>query len=291
MVGALFKWIGLLAFGLAVFFFSYHQNKRLLDWLKFQSIGTRDYIVEKLQLMFIEIPPGQILMGQFALAGGLGVGMFLLCLPNFFIAFFFGAILTMVGWKAPKPIVDFFYRRRIKKFVNQMIDGLSLMANGMKSGLSIVQSLSLVTQELPDPIKQEFNLVLNQNKLGVPLEEAFTNLSKRIESDDVEMFVTSINILKETGGNLAETFDTIVVTMRERIKVENKIDALTAQGRTQGFFLCMVPPALLVIFTQIDPEFMRPLMTTTIGMIILGIIFTMEIAAIFVILKITKVDV
>ncbi len=291
MVGDLFKWIGLLALGIAVFLFSYHQNKRLLDWLKFQSIGTRDYIVERLQLMFIEIPTSQILMGQFALAGGMGLGAFVICLPNLFPAFMFGGLMTVIGWKAPKPIVDFLYRRRVRKFVNQMIDGLSLMANGMKSGLSIVQSLSLVTQELPDPIRQEFNLVLNQNKLGVPLEEAFTNLSKRVESDDVEMFVTSINILKETGGNLAETFDTIVVTMRERIKVENKIDALTMQGRTQGFFLCAVPPALLIIFMQIDPEFMRPLVTTTIGMFILGIIFAMEIAAIFVIVKITKIDV
>ena len=103
-----------------------------------------------------------------------------------------------------------------------MVDALSLMSNGLKSGLSIVQSLGLVTQEMPNPIRQEFNLILSENKLGVSLEDAFINLAKRIKSDDVEMFVTSVNILKETGGNLAETFDTIVITIRERIKVEKQ---------------------------------------------------------------------
>ena len=83
-----------------------------------------------------------------------------------------------------------------------MVDALSLMSNGLKSGLSVVQALGLVTQEMANPIQQEFSLVLSENKLGVSLEDAFTNLSKRVKSDDVEMFVTSINILKETGGNL-----------------------------------------------------------------------------------------
>src|SRR5690606_27062927 len=142
----------------------------------------------------------------------------------------FAVFVTIVGWKAPKPIVDFIYRRRVEKLTMQMIDGLALMSNGLKSGLSIVQALNLVVEEMPNPIHQEFALILNQNKLGVPLEEAFTNFANRVESDDVEMFVTSVNILKETGGNLAETFDTIVTTIRERLKVQKKISAMTAQG-------------------------------------------------------------
>ena len=92
-----------------------------------------------------------------------------------------------------------------------------------------------MTQEMPNPIRQEFNLILSENKLGVSLEEAFVNLSRRIKSDDVEMFVTSVNILKETGGNLAETFDTIVITIRDRIKVEGKIKAMTQSGPVQGY--------------------------------------------------------
>jgi tight adherence protein B len=105
------------------------------------------------------------------------------------------------------------------------------------------------------------------------------------------MFVTSVNILKETGGNLAETFDTIVSTIRERIKVENKIDAMTTQGFYQGVFIMAIPPILGVVFYQTDPTFMRPLFTTNIGWVVIMGIFLLEAVGFFVIMKIIKIDV
>jgi tight adherence protein B len=280
-----------LGFGVAVFIFSYSYNRRFLDWLRFQSLGTRDYIVEKLNKMFIEVPPHKILIGLFCVSFGLGSIVFLAFLPRLFPGIPLAIVATYLGWKAPKPVVDWMYNRRVDKFVLQMVDALSLMSNGLKSGLSVVQSLGLVTQEMPNPIQQEFTLVLSENKLGVSLEEAFLNLAQRIQTDDVEMFVTSVNILKETGGNLAETFDTIVTTIRDRIKVENKIKALTAQGLYQGIFVMMIPPILAGVFYQTDPEFMRPLFTTPIGWIIVMVIFLLEALGFFVIMKIVKIDV
>ena len=287
----LFKFAGVWGFGIAVFIFSYTYNRRLVDWLRFQSLGTRDYIVERLSVMFIEIPPQKILAYLFALSVGSGALVFLFCLPKLIPAFMFGAMATIIGWKAPKPIVDMVYKRRVRKFATQMIDGLGLMSNGLKSGLSVAQALGLVVNEMPNPMQQEFNLVLNQNKLGVPLEEAFVNLSKRMKSDDVEMFVTSINILKETGGNLAETLDTIVLTIRERLKVEKKIEAMTAQGLYQGVFVMSVPPILGVAFYQTDPEFMSPLFNTPIGWLIIMVIILLELIGFFVIMRIIKIDV
>ncbi|MGZ3697264.1 MAG: type II secretion system F family protein [Bdellovibrionota bacterium] len=287
----MYKILGVLGIGAAVFTLSYHYNKRFMDWLRFQSLGTRDYIVERLAMMFIEIPPQRILIALFSFSFGLGSMVFLALLPQVLPGIFFGIIVTIIGWKSPKPVVDWLYQRRVKKFVSQMVDALSLMSNGLKSGLSVVQSMSLVTQEMANPIQQEFNLVLSENKLGVSLEEAFSNLSKRIKSDDVEMFVTSVNILKETGGNLAETFDTIVTTIRDRIKVENKIQALTAQGFYQGVIVMMVPPVLGLSFYQSDPDFMRPLFTTLYGWIIIAMILFLEALGFFVVMKIIKIDV
>ncbi len=287
----LFKVFGLLLLGIAVFMFTYQYSKRMLDWLRFQSLGTRDYIVEKLSQMFIEVPPQKILLGLFLFSFGLGSVVFLLFLPQLLPGIFFGIVVAIIGWKAPKPVVHYIYKRRIEKFITQMVDGLNLMSNGLKSGLSVVQSMSLVVQEMPNPIREEFNLILSQNKLGVSLEESFNNLAKRVISDDVEMFVTSINILKETGGNLAETLDTIVSTIRERVKVEKKIAAMTSQGFYQGMFVICIPPILTFIFYQTDPEFIRPLFTTNLGwVIILGIIL-LELLGYFVIMKVIKIDV
>jgi tight adherence protein B len=285
------KFLGIFGFGLAVFIFSYSYNKRFLDWLRFQSLGTRDYIVEKLAQMFIEVPPNKVLIYLFAISVGSGSIVFLLFLPKLIPGIVFGFLTSIIAWKSPKPVVDWMFNRRKNQFVLQMVDALSLMSNGLKSGLSIVQSLGLVTQEMPNPIQQEFTLVLSENKLGVPLEDAFSNLAKRIPSDDVEMFVTSINILKETGGNLAETFDTIVTTIRERIKVENKIAALTAQGFYQGVFVMMIPPILGVVFYQTDPEFMQPLFNTTLGWVAILVIIVLEVVGFVVIMKVVKIDV
>lgn len=285
------KWLGFIGIGLAVTMFSYKYNQRFLDWLKFQSLGTRDYIVERLGMMFITISPERILLGLFLCSFGLGIIVFLAFIPNFFAGTMFGIMVTIIGWKVPAPIVDWMYNRRLEKFTLQMVDSLSLMSNGLKSGLSVVQAMGLVTQEMPNPIHQEFNLVLSENKLGVKLEEAFSNLAKRLKSDDVEMFVTSIIILRETGGNLAETFDTIVTTIRERIKVQNKISAMTAQGMSQGMIVIMIPPILGFIFYQTDPIFMKPLFNTVLGWVAIGLIFILEFLGYFVMRKIVKIDV
>src|SRR3954466_8698249 len=85
---------------------SYYYNKRFLEWLRFQSLGTRDYIVERLSMMFIDIPPQRILLGMFIMSVGVGVIVFLAFLPQLFPAIFFGIIATVVGWKAPRPVVD-----------------------------------------------------------------------------------------------------------------------------------------------------------------------------------------
>ena len=285
------KWIGLAAFAILGFTVSYAYAVRFLDWLRFQSIGTRDYIVDRLAMMFIDVPSHQVLIGLFVLSIGLGGGLFLLFLPQLFPACIFGLFGVIAGWKLPKPAVDWWYKRRVNLFVLQMVDGLNLVANGMKSSLSVVQAMDLVVQEMNDPIRQEFQYVLNQNKLGTSLEDALNDMSKRIRSDDVEMFVTSVNILKETGGNLAETFETIVNTIRERIKVEKKIESLTAQGFYQGVAVMAVAPLMLVMMQQSDPEFMNPMFTSPIGWGILFVALLLEVAGFIVIMKIVKIDV
>jgi tight adherence protein B len=151
--------------------------------------------------------------------------------------------------------------------------------------------MQLVTDELSNPISQEFSLVLSQNKLGISLEEAMGNLSIRMAHDDIEMFTTSVNILKETGGNLAETFDSISYTIRERIKVESKIQAMTAQGVMQGVIVVLMPFALGAILYTIDPERIRPMFTTIPGWAMLFVMMTLQAIGAFAIWKIVQVRV
>jgi tight adherence protein B len=103
--------------------------------------------------------------------------------------------------------------------------------------------------------------------------------------------VTSINILKESGGNLGETFGTISMTIRERQKIEKKIQAMTAQGLMQGVIITLVPIALLIIFALVNPGYIAPLFNTTLGLIMLFMMFGLQIIGGLTIRKIVKIKV
>jgi tight adherence protein B len=246
--------LGLVVF-VSALMVAYQFSGRILDWVRFHSIGTRDYIADKLKLMMIDLPLEKILLYQVAFSFGLGGLVFLACLPNIKAGGALGGVVAVAAWFLPKPIVNVLYQRRVDRFVEQMVDGLGLMSNGMRSGLSVAQAMGLVAQEMPDPIKSEFEL------------------------------------LKETGGNLAETFDTITTLIRERIKVENKIKAMTASAFWQGMILLGVPPFMGLTLSQSDPELMRPMFETWLGWLGLSTVAILMIVAYFVIKKVTKIDV
>jgi tight adherence protein B len=280
------------AIGLIFFFYSYKNSIKFFDWIEDQTYGTRDYILQKLELIHVEVESKYITYGLLIIS--FGFGLFTFAFFAIFGKFSAGAILaaivTFIGWKFPRPFMDYLVQRRIKQYSVQMVDALNLLANGLRAGLSVPQSIGMVVDELPAPVSQEFNTILQQSKIGVPLEEAFENLVKRVPTQDNEMFVSSVNILRETGGNLAEVFDTITSVIRERVRLAQKIDTYVAQGKFQGFTIFAMPFAMGGVFAASDPESMAPLFNTVIGNIILVVALGLDLAGLFVILKIVKIE-
>ncbi len=260
-------WIGLILTGFLVFFvtlISYEAIER-------HTVRDAEWVSNQLDLMFIPIPQKvafRILMiGPFIL----GVLVFFIFWGNTFIGLLAAMVSAIIGFKIPRPFIELLLKSRTRKLNVQLVDGLTLMANSLRSGLSLMQTLQIVVEEMPDPLSQEMNLILSEQRIGVPVEKSFQNFSARMKTEDVEMFVTSVIVLRETGGNLAETFDTIVHTIRERLKLENKISAITAQGVWQGRILTVAPFVLMLGLNAIDPSHMQPLFTTLPGYILLAI--------------------
>ena len=195
------------------------------------------------------------------------------------------------GYRLPRYIVESMWQRRIDKFEDQMLDALAFMSNGLKSGLSLLQSMDMVREELPNPISQEFGLTLNEQRLGVPLEEALLGLERRIQTEDVQIVVTSINILRQSGGNLAETFDTVANTIRERKKVSGKVKSLTAQGVAQGVIIVFMPFVLAFALWCIDPILIGRMWSTAIGWALIFFMLTLQVIGGTMIRKIVKVEV
>lgn len=280
-----------LLIGACVFIVVFLWIDKIIAFINDRSLGQRDEIVKYLELMFVKVDRDKLTKTLMIGSFGLGALFFILFWPNVTAGLIFATIFTLLGWNLPKHIVKYLYEKRCSKFNDQMVDAMTILSNGVRAGLSVTQSMERVVKNLPNPISQEFQLVLSQNQIGQTIEDALTELAERIPRPDVQMFVTSVNILKETGGNMAETFQTITFTIRERQKVEKKIEALTAQGIMQGLIISCIPFILLAVFWALDPGYIKPLFTTTLGLIALVIVLTLQIIGGLMIKKVVTIKV
>ncbi|RME14886.1 MAG: hypothetical protein D6797_07850 [Bdellovibrio sp.] len=270
---------------------SYLWSDKIIQYFTEKSEETRQEVINLLDRMLVSADKNRIAAILILSSAGLGVVTFLILWPQIILGLLMGSIVTILGWRIPKMFLQHLWEKRCSRVVNQMVDGLTIMANGVKAGLSITQSMERVLANMSGPFAQEINLVLNKVRLGMTIEDALIEFGERIPRPDVQMFVSTVNILKETGGNLAETFETIVSTIRERQKIEKKIEALTAQGVMQGIIITLVPFIILILFLLVDASFVTPLFTTPIGLISLALMLTMQIIGGIVMKKIVTIKV
>lgn len=246
------------------------------------------YIVKSmndLSDMFLFIDPRQMLVLNVASMFLLGTFSYMVINPLVAI----GA--TIFGFFLPMLMVKHYRRRRIRRFNAQLVDALQAMSNAFKAGLTFQQSLEQVSRDSLPPLQQEFGLFVKEAKLGVPLEEALNNMSRRVGSDDLELVATSTNISRQLGGNMAEMYETLSGTIRERFRLEGKIEALTAQGKLQGWVVSAMPLILGVVLNYMRPDLMQPMLDHYFGYILVLVIIVMEILGVLIIRRITNIDI
>jgi tight adherence protein B len=172
------------------------------------------------------------------------------------VSFLIGAV---VGFMLPGWYVNRQQKKRLNKFNDQLSDMINLMVNGLRAGYSTMQAMEAVSKEMPAPICDEFRRVVQEMQIGIPMDAALDNLLRRIPSDDLDFMITAINVQREVGGNLSEILDTISFTIRERVRIKGEIRTLTAQVRTSGSVLSMIPVFLTVILWFLNPEYLMSL--------------------------------
>ena len=284
--------IGVLVLGgTLIFIVALINSKRALTYLDRKFEERADWLVKELDTLFIEFNKKTALIMIYAGTLGIGFIIFILFLPNFIAGILVGTAVGFMFSRAPIPVINWMKAKRAMAFNLQMVDALTLMSNGLRSGLNLIQAVGLVVEEMPDPIRQEFTLLLAQNRVGVPIDEAFVNLARRLELEDLDMFATAILILRETGGNLPETFDTIAYTIRERVKLTAKVKALTAQGIFQAIVITVIPVVLLAVQYYGNPAQTALLFTKPLGYVMLAAMFFLQGLGGFVIKKIVAIKV
>ncbi len=170
-----------------------------------------------------------------------------------------GGLGVIAGFFAPRIYVTMRQRKRLKDFNDQLADILNLWVNALRAGYSVPQAMEAVANEAPAPASTEFRRVVAEISIGVPMETALNNMLSRINSEDLDLVFTAVNIQREVGGNLAEILDTISETIRERVRIKGEIRTLTAQGRITGMLIGFLPIGLAVLLLVINPSYMGQL--------------------------------
>lgn len=204
----------------------------------------------------------------------------------------------VIGFFLPRFYVKRQQSLRLTRFNDQLGDMLNLMVNGLRAGYSTMQAMEAISRELPTPISDEFRRVVQEMQIGIPMEKALDNLLRRIPSDDLDFVVTAINVQREVGGNLSEILDTISFTIRERVRIKGEIRVMTAQVRTSGSILSLIPVALALALWFVSPEYIGSFFDDNpfvpqpwCGIISIAVIVGMITAGYFTMMKIADIEV
>lgn len=191
----------------------------------------------------------------------------------------------------PRLLYGLMRRRRLRKFEEQLPDALMMLSGDLLAGLGLGSAIQQVVGEAQAPLAQEFALMLREQRLGVTLEQSLNNLNRRMSTPTTTLVTSAMRVAAETGGGLAETLQRTAQAVRNRLQMEGKIAALTAQGKLQAWVVGLLPMLLMVILTKMEPEAMAMLWHTRIGWATLAAIAFLEFMGVYVIRKIVAIDV
>lgn len=174
-------------------------------------------------------------------------------------------LVFLCGAVIPFIYIWFMRKRRMKKFAAQLPEALDLICQALRAGQSLPAGIQLVGQQMDEPIGPEFHRAFEQQNLGVSLEDSLKLMLDRIPNLDLQFFVTSVILQRQTGGDLAEILDKIAKLIRERFQILGQIQALTGEGRLSGIVLLALPPVLFFTMLKLNYEYIMMLFTDPFG--------------------------
>ena len=200
------------------------------------------------------------------------------------------AVIGLCAAWLPIAYVRYVRNQRMVKFEEQFPEAIDLLARALRAGHALTTGLSMVAEELPQPIGAEFKLLYDQQNFGLPLPQALKNFAERIPSLDARFFVTAVLTQREAGGNLSEVLDNLSSIIRDRFKVKRQVRVISAHGRITGWVLSALPTSLALFIAFTNPEKYRSFYTDPLGMQMIGFALVMQIIGVLIIRKIVQIE-
>jgi tight adherence protein B len=207
------------------------------------------------------------------------------------IPWYFNIVVLILGFAIPKISIKQKRKKRLAYVNHQLIEVLGMMANSMRAGFSFMQAMQLVGKEIPDPLGPEFDRVIRQAGLGVPLEDVFEEMEKRLPNKELEVVIRAILAQRRSGGNLAELLETMEDTIRGRVRILEELHTLTAQGRMSAWIITLLPVVLGMYLALVNREYFAPMLEHPLGWTMLFVASVSIIIGWVVIQKIIRIEV
>jgi len=200
-------------------------------------------------------------------------------------------VAGILGLSLPTVVLKYLERVRKNKIRAQLLDGLMVISSSLKGGLSILQAIEVLVEEMPPPISQEFGLILRENKMGLTLEESLRRMNERLRIEDLSTVITSILVARETGGDLTKVFSRLTTTLRDNAKLKESIRNLTLQGRMQGMIMTILPFIFIAVVISFDRHHFDIMLETEKGRVLLLVAAVLQIVGIMLIQKLSRLKV
>ncbi len=220
----------------------------------------------------------------FALAGGLAGLLF----SNSALV---ALVTAVIGGGLPYVYVVRKRARRMRKLEEQLPEAIDLMGRALRAGHPFSAGIKMVAEELPAPLGEEYRRAFEEQRFGLPVQDALLSLADRNPLLDVRIFVTAVLIQREVGGNLAEILDNISHTIRERFRIQREIRTRTAQGRMTGYLLAGLPIIMGILFYFLNREYIMTLFTDPLGVFFLGAAFILQVMGFLWIRQVVDIDI
>jgi tight adherence protein B len=202
-----------------------------------------------------------------------------------------GAIVALMAAWTPLLVINARRSRREKILADQLIDALDFLARVLRAGHSFSTGLHMCSEELPQPIAEEFRRCYDVHSMGIPMEQALTQMAERMDLTDFSFFVTSVIIQRQTGGDLSEILSNIAMMIRGRIRLQQQVKALTSEGRATGVVLAALPVLIFLAMWMINPNYARFLFDNQAGRIMVGVSVLLIIIGVVMIRRIVTIKV
>lgn len=199
-------------------------------------------------------------------------------------------VLGVAAAATPFVLVKRRQGKRVERFEELLPDAIDMLVNALRAGYSLQAAMEFVGKEMPDPLGPEFARFYEEQRLGIDVRRALTDMQDRVDSSDFRMFVTSLLVQRETGGNLGEVLGNIGALMRERVAFRGHVDGLMAEPKMSANVLGSLPFFVAGIIMLMNPTYLTPLFTTPTGTVMAVYAICSVAVGYFVMRKIAQVD-